>query len=122
MVHARPMRLRTALGLTTLSGALYGLAFPPIGWWPLAWVALVPFLIAVRRGSPRRAGGLGLWLGIVASYGVGTWMPAAVVSYYQQSIAIGALMFFVCALWQAAWQYAAFAVVVRRIGDGLGAT
>ncbi len=116
------MRLRAALALTTLSGVLYGLAFPPLGWWPLAWVALVPFLVAVSAGGARRAAGLGLWLGVVASYAVGTWMPAAVVSYYQQSIAVGALMFLGCALWQAAWQYAGFALVARRLGTaGLGA-
>ena len=59
-----------------------------------------------RRGTAQRACGLGIWLGIVASYAVGTWMPDAVVNYYQQSIAVGVLMFLACALWQAAWQYA----------------
>lgn len=110
------MRLRAALGLTTLSGVLYGLAFPPLGWWPLAWVALAPFLVAVAASGARRAVGLGLWLGIVASYAVGTWMPDAVVNYYQQPIAVGVLIFVACALWQAAWQYGAFALVVRRLG------
>jgi len=80
------MHLGAALALTTLSGVLYGLAFPPVGWWPLGWVALVPFLVAMANGTPRRAAGLGLWLGIAASYGVGTWMPDAVVNYYQQSV------------------------------------
>ncbi len=113
------MRLRAALGLTTLSGVLYGLAFPPVGWWPLGWVALVPFLIAVAGSDARRAVGLGLWLGVVASYGVGTWMPDAVVNYYQQSIVVGGLMFLACALWQAAWQYAGFALIARRlVADG----
>jgi apolipoprotein N-acyltransferase len=107
------MGLGRALALTTLSGVFYGLAFPPLGWWPLAWVALVPFLVAIAGADPRRAIGLGLWLGIAASYAVGTWMPAAVVTYYEQSVAIGALMFVACALWQAAWQYALFACVVR---------
>ena len=74
-----------AFAAAALSGALYGLAFPglpfaPSGCWPLRWVALVPWLVAVAAGSARRAGGLGIVLGIGASYGVGTWMPAAVVS------------------------------------------
>lgn len=109
------MSLGRALALTTLSGVLYGLAFPPLGCWPLAFVALVPFLFAIAGAGARRAVGLGLWLGIAASYGVGTWMPAAVVTYYQQSVAIGALIFFACALWQAGWQYALFALVARRL-------
>jgi len=109
------MRLGSAFALTTLSGVLYALAFPLVGWWPLAWVALVPFLVAVGAGGTRRALGLGTWLGIVASYGVGTWMPDAVVNYYQQSIAVGVLMFLACALWQASWQYAGFAWLYRRL-------
>lgn len=111
------MSLRRALALTTVSGVLYGLAFPPLACWPLAGVALVPFLFAIAGARARRAVGLGLWLGIAASYGVGTWMPAAVVTYYQQSAAIGALMFLACACWQAAWQYALFALVARRLPE-----
>jgi apolipoprotein N-acyltransferase len=109
------MPLRAALALTTISGVVYGLAFPPLGCWPLAWVALAPFLVALGGSTARRAVGLGLWLGIVASYAVGTWMPDAVVNYYQQPIALGGLVFLACALWQAAWQYAAFALITRRL-------
>jgi apolipoprotein N-acyltransferase len=116
------MHLGAALALTTLSGVLYGLAFPPVGWWPLAWVALVPFLVAVANATPRHAAGLGLWLGITASYGVGTWMPDAVVTYYQQAVLVGIAMFLACALWQAAWQYAAFAAIARGRMVGPGAT
>lgn len=109
------MRLGSALALTVASGATYGLAFPPVGWWPLAWVALVPFCLAVAAGSGARALGLGVLLGITASYGVGTWMPAAVVSYYEQPLVVGLAIFLVCALWQAAWQFALFAWIWRRL-------
>ena len=114
------MGLAAALALTGLSGALYGLAFPglalaPLGWWPLAWIALVPFLAAVAAGGARRAVGLGVLLGVAASYGVGTWMPAAVVSYYEQPFAVGIAIFLACALWQAPWQFALFALAWRRL-------
>jgi apolipoprotein N-acyltransferase len=109
------VRLATAASLTALSGALYGLAFPPVGWWPLAWVALVPFLVAVRESTPRRALGLGLLLGIAVSVGVGTWMPIAVINYYDQSFAIGVAVFLACALLQASWQYAGFAFLFGRL-------
>ncbi len=109
------MRLGSAVALTVLAGALYGLAFPPLGWWPLAWVALVPFLLAIASGGRGRALGLGVVLGVAASYGVGTWMPAAVVSYYEQPVVVGIAIFLVCALWQAAWQLALFALVWRRL-------
>jgi apolipoprotein N-acyltransferase len=109
------MRLAAALALTVLSGALYGLAFPPVGWWPVAWIALVPFPAAVAAGTARRAAGLGVLLGIAASYGVGTWMPAAVVSYYEQPLAVGIAILLACALWQASWQFALFALAWRRL-------
>ena len=111
------MRTGTAVALTALSGALYGLAFPPVGWWPLAWIALVPFLIAVRASGPRRALALGALLGVTASYGVGTWMPAGVINYYQQPFAVGAAIFLVCALVQSSWQFAGFALLYRRLAE-----
>jgi apolipoprotein N-acyltransferase len=101
--------------LTALSGALYGLAFPPVGWGPLAWVALVPFLLAVRASGAGRAVGLGVLLGIAVSVGVGTWMPIAVINYYDQSFAVGVVVFLACALLQASWQYAGFALLFRRL-------
>lgn len=121
------MGVAAAIARTVVSGALYGLAFPglafprlavaPAGWWPLAWIALVPFLAAVASGGARRAVGLGVLLGVAASYGVGTWMPAAVVSYYEQPIVVGIAIFLACALWQAAWQFALFALAWRRLAQ-----
>ncbi|MBI3552563.1 MAG: hypothetical protein HY077_08585 [Elusimicrobia bacterium] len=35
--------------LAALSGVLLALSFPPLPFWPLAWIALVPLLAAVRR-------------------------------------------------------------------------
>lgn len=63
------LRLRGALVLCALSGALLALAFPRPGWWPLAWVALVPWLIALRLGTGAGAL-LGSWLGGFVFFGV----------------------------------------------------
>jgi len=109
------VRLGTALALTALSGSLYGLAFPPPGLWPLAWVALVPFLLAVRASGPRRAIGLGALLGVAASYGVGTWMPDAVINYYEQPFVVGVVVFLACAVLQSSWQFAGFALLYRQL-------
>ena len=50
---------RVAYALSALSGLLYFLAFPGVDLWPLAFVALVPLIIALRGQPPRRAPALG---------------------------------------------------------------
>ena len=48
--------------LTVLSAVLYAWSFPPAAAYPLAWIALVPLLLAIARVTPRQAAGLGiLW-------------------------------------------------------------
>ena len=63
---------RAALAL--LSGALVILSFPPTDAGPLAFVALVPVLLACRGASRRAALGLGLAFAVVASVGVFLWI------------------------------------------------
>jgi apolipoprotein N-acyltransferase len=53
---------RPALLLALLSGFLYFVAFPGVEVWPLAFVALVPLIVALDGQTPRRA----LLLGWVA--------------------------------------------------------
>ena len=48
------------------TGFLLFLSFPgAAGFWPVAWVALVPLLLAIRNVSPGRAARLGLLAGMV---------------------------------------------------------
>jgi apolipoprotein N-acyltransferase len=56
--------LKTATLLAVISGGLYFLAFPGVDVWPLAFVALVPLIVALEGQSPRRAA----WLGWVAGF------------------------------------------------------
>lgn len=62
-----PRRLAAALApgfrAPLLSGLLLALSFPPVGWSPLAWVALVPFVAAAPAPGWRAALGRGWWLG-----------------------------------------------------------
>jgi len=53
--------------LAALSGVLQFLAFPGMDLWPLAFVAFVPWLYALRGQSRRRAVGMGLVTGFVAA-------------------------------------------------------
>jgi apolipoprotein N-acyltransferase len=52
------------MGLSLLSGLLLTAAFPPYELWPLAFVALVPMLVAQYRYFPRAWSGLAFALGI----------------------------------------------------------
>jgi len=63
--------------LAILSGVLAGLAFSPFELWPLAWIALVPLLIALRRASALRfAGYLALLFGMSLCAVSLSWMTA----------------------------------------------
>lgn len=48
-----------------LSAILASLAFPPVGWWPLALVAWVPLWFALRQVTPRQGFYLGCGHGLV---------------------------------------------------------
>ncbi len=44
-----PVRSHTTLTLGLLGSLLSWLALPPVGWWPLAWVAPIPWIVLIRR-------------------------------------------------------------------------
>jgi apolipoprotein N-acyltransferase len=103
-------RLGGAVAATVLSGVLYALAFPPLRLRPLAWVALVPFFLALRLARwPHRLVLGALWT-LASGWAVGTWMPSAVASYFDQPLAVGVALFLVVTGCMAAPYYAAVAV------------
>jgi apolipoprotein N-acyltransferase len=57
-----------ALALAAVGGLATSLAFPPMGWWPVAFVAPIPFLWSLRWAGPARGALLGAAFG-VACYG-----------------------------------------------------
>jgi apolipoprotein N-acyltransferase len=116
------MRLPAALAATVASAALYGLAFPTAKLQLLAWVALVPWLLALRGASLRRTLALG-WLWSVASaYAVGDWFAPSFAQYYHRSYALGLLFFFVVSTVTAGPYYTAFAVCYRALVRRRGPT
>ena len=79
--------------LAALSGLLYFLAFPPLGWAPLGWVALVPLLVAVRRvGSWRGALLCGFVAAAVMSAFGYAWMADMAHRFWKVSWPLAALM------------------------------
>lgn len=109
------MRTPAAIVATSISGILYALAFPTSSLHPLAWVALVPWLLALRDGSPRRALMLAWLWALVASYGLNDWFPRAVSTYYLQPAWVGAAFFLGVASLTAAPAFAGFAIAWRHV-------
>ncbi len=76
------MNARTTLFLALISGGLLALAFPGTGdqgW--LAFVALVPLLVAIDRSAGRRAAFLGLAAGLVFWLVTVSWLAQTMVRY-----------------------------------------
>lgn len=109
------MRLLGPLLTTAASSILYGLSFPPTRLRLLAWVALVPFLLAVRRASLLVTLLLAWVWTIVAAYVVGDWFATSISTYYKQPFILGIAFFFGVSSLLAAPYYAAFAVVYRHL-------
>ncbi len=70
----RPGALAGA-GFAVLGGLLWVLASPPVGLWPLAWIAAAPTLVAIDRApTPRRAGLWGALTALTFTVGGFPWM------------------------------------------------
>jgi len=69
----RPLKHR--LALAGLAALLLALAQQPFGLFPLAWVALVPFLAALRDQSASRRATIGGSLGLTYALVAGHWAP-----------------------------------------------
>lgn len=87
------LRLLPRLAAVVLGGVLYGLAYPPLALRPLAWVALVPLLLVVRRSRPTAAAGYGALYAVVGTCMTVDWLPRTVATYYQQPAAVGLGLF-----------------------------
>src|SRR5581483_2476180 len=73
---------------------LHGLSFPPTRLAPLAWFAFVPWFVALRLVGLRAALALSAVVTLAGTYLVARWLPAGVATYYGQSFALGAGLFF----------------------------
>jgi apolipoprotein N-acyltransferase len=101
---------------TLSSGALYGLAFPPLRLQILAWIALAPLLLALRGARVGATLGL-MWLwAITASYSSGHWLPGTVETFYLQPSWVGWLFFFGISTVSAAPYYLPLGLALRRLG------
>ena len=76
------LRLPLALLAAAGSGVALWLALPPVDLGPLAFVALIPLLLALRRVRARRGALLGLVFGLAFNGLLFTWLiPVSLVAY-----------------------------------------
>lgn len=67
------------------SAVLYTLSFPPLSWYPLAWVALIPFFIAIVRLRTGYVAVCGVLRGLVMACGVAWCLPGMLMHYFTLS-------------------------------------
>lgn len=103
------------MAATLLSAGLYVLAFPAFGWSALAWLALVPLLVALRSAGLGARLGLGALWTLATGFGLGAWMPEAVANYTQQPLVIGWLFLLGLTAFTAAPFYMGLAAVYRPL-------
>jgi len=99
----RALPWASLLGLPAASGILLYLSFPPADLWPLAYVALVPLMVALRLARTWKSAGLcGLVAGLLAYLPGLVWLSSVTVAgWIGLSAYVAAYM-------------AAFALVVQR--------
>jgi apolipoprotein N-acyltransferase len=71
------------------SGILYPLAFPPAYLTPIAWVAIVPVMVAARRTGVGGAIALALLWSIICAFQLLDALPPGVTEYFGRSSLIG---------------------------------
>ena len=105
--------------LAALSGLLLFLSFPKFGHGLVAWVALVPVLVALHGVGPGRAFRLGHLFGTVGHVGLLYWTALVVVQFGGLPMAVAVplmvLLAATVALFPAAWAWA-----VARLCGRLG--
>jgi apolipoprotein N-acyltransferase len=87
-------------GFAVLSGLLLWLSFPKFGHGAVAWIALVPLLLAIAGARPGQAARLGYTTGVVASIGLVYWTSLVVVQFggLSMPVGIGVMLLLCCAL------------------------
>ncbi len=98
--------------LAAASGLLLATAFPRLNLEPLAWVALVPLLVAVRGKRPWPAAGYGWITGFCFFLCVLYWIAPTVANFTRLGLPVAAGL---CVLFaaSAAYTFAAFAAVTE---------
>jgi len=110
-----------SLGLAAVSGALLACTFPKVDFGPLAWIALVPLLLAVLGHGPRAAFRIGWVAGVVFFLATLYWLVLTIGTYTNLSplVSVGPLILLCAFLALAFGTFAAGCELARRNGAEL---
>ena len=64
-----------------VSGILLALSFPTVDFFPLAWIALVPFLLSLYQKKPKQAFYAGMIMGFFYFFGTLYWIYHSINHY-----------------------------------------
>src|SRR6185295_14650053 len=78
-----------AILLTAVSAGLYAASFPPLSFGSLAWIALVPWLVACAWVTPGKAAMLGALWALLAAYGLASWLPGMISTFFELPPTVG---------------------------------
>jgi apolipoprotein N-acyltransferase len=74
------------IGLCLASSVLYAASFPPLGLFPLAWVALAPLLVALARVGPLGGALLGLLFSVLTGAVLASWLPGMLAGFFEMGL------------------------------------
>jgi apolipoprotein N-acyltransferase len=97
------------------SAVAYGWSFPPAPRPWLAWIALAPLFVTLRKVTAPRAVLLAWIWTVTMAYTVNDWFPRAVSGYFEQPFSIGIGLFLGVSTLTAAVPYMAFAAVQKPL-------
>lgn len=107
---------------TIASAVIYGVAFPPQHGWMLEWIALVPWLLALRGCTAWQAIYLAWIWTMTLSLTVIPWFGASAAAYFVQPPTFGVVLLVVVPTITGAFEYAGFALIYRLAARCQGAT
>ena len=97
------------------TGILLFLSFPgAVGLWPLAWIALVPLLLAVKNVTPKAAARLGLIAGMVHYVTLLYWITIVLGRYGNLSLWVSIPALLLLALYMSGY-LVLFCIIVNRV-------
>jgi apolipoprotein N-acyltransferase len=104
--------------LAIASGILIALSFPNPSLSFLAWVALIPLLIALEESSPRTAFRVGLTCGIVAYASILYWLNIVFTQYGRLPWSLSIPVYLLLVLWLA--MFYGLSTSIARLGELAG--